>query len=371
MKFSRKNFFGFCMMVSTLILCLSVSIFAYGAGVQKVIIDSDVTWISDDISAILMCLQADNLDVLGIITNVPYCGFGSIGTVTTMLLRCLEISGHTDIGVYRGSVIPLMRAAERGLTREPEPEEPIVPPFGGGVFPKIKIKDKHAVDFIIETVNANPGEVTLLVLGPWTNIAIALFKDPSIAEKVKEIVVMGGMFGISNARDWPYGVGKVQGGEGNFWADAEAAYVGLHSGIPITISPAELGQWVRLAKEYIDTIIESGTPISELFKHVREERIETIESGWGDYLSMWDETAALYLIAPELMKFTEYAIDIVTSGPAYGLTYIAEPWGRYSASASASGSFYHAEELKPVNVKILYDLDYEAFMDLYVKLMTK
>ena len=91
-----------------------------------------------------------------------------------------------------------------------------------------KAQGKHAVDFIIDTVLREPGQITLCPIGPMTNIALALVKEPSIAEKIKAIVFMGGAaFSSGNT---------ATDAEFNIWIDPHAAQVVLSSGIPMTMS---------------------------------------------------------------------------------------------------------------------------------------
>jgi len=362
MKFSRKNCFRFCIMVSALILCLSISIFAYGAEVEKVIIDSDMA--GDDMEALLLCLQADNVEVLGVTLSPPYEikeAVGQLETRTARILRIVEATGQTDVGVYPGFSQVLISGPAKGIIT-PVPGEATEPYTG---FAKIKTRDKHAVDFIIETVNANPGEVSIQVWGPWTNIAVAIRKDPTIAGKIKRIYAMGGLFGIGKpGYIWNYGEGGVMKGEGNFWADAEACYIVWHSGIPLTIAPAEFCMWVKFTKEMVDTIVKAGTPVAETFK----ERQAALEKSGSTGSTPWDSMSALAMIAPEIMKYAEHQIDIVTSGPAYGVTYVILPNRIYRYSPPNLSTRIGEE---PVTARILYDIDIEAFKDLFIKLMTK
>ncbi len=347
MKFSKRNIFMFFVLVLLLFIFLSFSVFT--AEVKKVIVDSDLNFLTDDNMAILMMLQSDDVEVLGI-TAVTLGSLGEQGIANT--LRTLEAAGKSDIGVYPGSINPLM-----GKINIPEPKAPTPPPGG---FAKAQPKSTHAVDFIVDTINANPGEVSLLVIGPSTNIALALRKDPTITPKIKEIYWMGGQFGISNGRVQPWGAGEVATlVEYNIRADAEAAHIVLHSGIPITIAPLELGRWVKIRQEHLDKIIEAGTPVAELFKYPgrffdSKIKPDDPQSGW-DWT--YDELAALAVIKPELLNYKEVPVDVVlTSGPTYGQTIV------YSSR--------NAPEDAPV-VKLLYDVDYDAFMEFFISLMTK
>ncbi len=328
-----------------MLLTLFVTLGAFAK--EKVIIDSDLNFLSDDNMAILMLLQSDDVEVLGICA-VTLGSFGEQAIANT--LRVLEAAGKSDIGVYPGSFIPLM-----GELVIPEKKSPTPPPGG---FAKAHPKPVHAVDFLINTINEYPNEVSLLIIGPSTNVALALRKDPTIAQKIKHIFWMGGQFGISNGRLQPWEAGEVaELAEWNIRADAEAAYIVLHSGIPITIAPMELGRWVKIRQEHLDRIIAADTPVAELFKYPgpffeNKIRPDDPKSGW-DW--MYDELAALAIIRPDFLKYKEVPVDIVTFGPTYGQTIV------YSRNVP---------ENAPV-VKLLYDVDYEAFIELFIDLMTK
>lgn len=315
---------------------------------EKVIIDSDLNFLTDDGMAILMLLQADNVDVLGITAVMPNPSLEQ-GMANT--LRILEAAGQSDtVGVYPGAIVPLVRPVPL-----PAPGAVTEPPGG---FAKARPKTEHAVDYIIETVKAQPGEVSLVALGPMTNLALALRKDPSIARDIKAIYLMGGQYNISNGRDQPWLAGEVADlAEYNIWADAEAMSVVLHSGVPITIAPMDLGRWVKLRQEHLDKILEAGTPVAALFNHPGQ--FFDAKKTPGDPKSGWDwtydELAALSVIKPELLTGKHIAVDVVTSGPAYGQT-IA-----YARNAPADA----------VPVQLLYDVDYDGFIDLFIALMSK
>jgi len=153
---------------------------------QKVIIDTDPG--IDDVIAISMALRSPELDVLGL-TIV----FGNTyGEVTAQnALRLVELEGHDSIPVSRGSDVPLvlpldalgiMVHGEDGMGNTNPPT------------PKGKVIKKSAAEFIIDTIHAYPNEVTLVPIGPLTNIALALKIDPTIVNLTKKVVIMGERF---------------------------------------------------------------------------------------------------------------------------------------------------------------------------------
>jgi len=126
--------------------------------------------------ALLMLLQADNIEVLGV-TAVMSTPSHEQGIANT--LRVLETSGKGYVGVYPDSRVSLMWKGN--VPGEAVPVEPV------GGFSTLEPQKKHAVDFIIETVNRNSGEVNIVAIGPLTNIALALQKDPIIAGRIKHM----------------------------------------------------------------------------------------------------------------------------------------------------------------------------------------
>ena len=139
----------------------------------------------DDALALVYALNHENVELVGI-TTVG----GNIGLDKTTMnaLRILEITNNTHVPVARG--------IEKPLFRDNRSEGEVHGKDGLGnsnlPIPKIKPISKHAVDFIIDTIMNNPKEITLVPVGPLTNIAIAVVKEPRLKDYVKEVIVMGG-----------------------------------------------------------------------------------------------------------------------------------------------------------------------------------
>jgi purine nucleosidase len=180
------------------------------------LIDTDTA--SDDAVALIMALRSSDVRVTAITVvagNVP------LEQATRNALYTVELCG-SDVPVYAGAAMPLIRAYQDatwfhghdGLGDH------------GYAAPKRSAAAKHAVDAIIENIEANPGLV-LVTLGPLTNVATAVSKQPGIVKKVSRCVVMGGN---------PCCEGNVTpAAEYNFWVDPEAARIVMHSGLPIEL----------------------------------------------------------------------------------------------------------------------------------------
>lgn len=184
---------------------------------RKVIIDTDTG--GDDAAALLMALANDSIDIVGI---TVLAGNVSLEQAAANALMTVETAGK-DTPVYPG--------AETNLIGEEKPTFSIFGEDGMGdqnlIHPTRKAETKSAVDFIIETVEANPGEIEYVVLGPMTNLALALQKQPSIAENIKHVWFMGSAgLGIGNA---------TPVAEFNVYKDAPACQTVLQSGIPMTV----------------------------------------------------------------------------------------------------------------------------------------
>lgn len=186
---------------------------------HKIILDCDPG--VDDAVALMLALGAPETIELAGVTTVA--GNVSLDDVTRNARGLLALAGRTDIPVYQGCSRPLMKATgprasvhgEGGLGNVML--DPSTVPLG----------DKHAVDFIIETVMANPGEITLCPIGPMTNVALAMVKEPRLAANLREIVFMGGAaFNPGNS---------TPAAEFNFYVDPHAAQIMISSGAKLTM----------------------------------------------------------------------------------------------------------------------------------------
>ncbi len=331
---------------------------------QKVIFDTDfVVPPQDDGMALLLAVKSPELQILGITT---VAGNDTMQRATSDALRVLEICNRADIPVYRG--------ANRPLVHEKTPWDTTVhgkwwsdeaPPTPPGGFAKKQAQTESAVDFMIRAVNENPGEVTIIALGPLTNVATAIRQEPGFAPKVKKLAIMGGAFDVLSD-----GGGNVTpNAEFNIWVDPEAAQVVLHSGIPIVLTPLNVTRKTHFSKEYYDQIVAVDTPATQLIKE-RLARVygpnptpnpnapvpgPTTRGGRG---AMHDQLTVASVMDPTLVKTVDLYVDVdITHGPDYGATIGAlKPWE-------------FAEDAAKVSVQ--YDVDWDRFIKLFVERVTK
>ncbi len=310
-----------------------------------VILDTDfVIPPQDDALALILALRSPELKILGVTT---VAGNDTVQRGTSDALRVLEIAGRTEIPVYQGANRPWMHVGsawaktKHGKWWSDEP-----PPMPPGGFAKTKAQKESAVDFLIHTVDANPGQITIIAIGPLTNIATAIRQDANFARNVKRIAIMGGAF--ASLAD---GAGNMTpNAEFNIWVDPEAAWAVLHSGIPLEFTPLNVTRKTAFTKQYFDEIVSADTPITNLIK----ERMGPFFAKHPDARpNMYDELTVGGVVDPSLVKAVPLYVEIdTTHGPDYGTTLGAtKPWeGGEDA----------------VLVQVQTDVDFDRFIKMYV-----
>jgi len=216
-----------------------------------VILDTDVG--IDDALALFLALSSPEIELEAITTvngNVPV----EVGTRNVLAL--LELAGRTDIPVARGCDRPLVRPAidakhihgDNGL--------------GNAVLaePHITPVAQHAVDLLSERIMAKPHKITLVCIGPLTNVALALRREPRIADAIYEVVIMGGALRVHG--------NVTPAAEYNIYADPHAAHIVLHGGWPIRLVSLDVTTVTLLKPEQIANLPDN--PVTELIKYMTD-----------------------------------------------------------------------------------------------------
>jgi inosine-uridine nucleoside N-ribohydrolase len=338
---------------------------------ERVIVDADMGVLNDDAVALFMLLNSPNVEVLGV-TIVP--GNTWMENGTAYALRQLELIGRTDIPVFQGVREPLMGSRQAWLEAEERlwgrseyvgaygrqrPESYLAldrePPIG---YPTSRPSQEHAVDFIVRAVKANPNQVTLFVLGPATNIALAIRKNPEIVPLVKRVLYMGGAIDVPG--------NSSPAAEFNWWFDPEAVRITVRAPFREQIVvPIDIAERIFYTKTEYDRIVTAPeTPITKLFRQVHGPRFER-DLAARSYV--WDALTSAIFLKPDIAtKLDDRFLDIdVTYGPNYGRSIGYHQSRRRSLDSPAD---FPAGTQK---VKVLMDIDRQAFWDLYVDLMTR
>jgi len=279
---------------------------------HSIIIDTDPG--QDDALAILLALASPEIEVIGICAvagNVP------LALTEVNARKVCELAGKADTKVYAGAVRPMLRNlvtaeyvhGKTGLDGPTLPE------------PKIKLRDQHGVDFIIDTLRREPAKtVTLCALGPLTNLSMAFVKAPDIKERVEEIVLMGG--GLFE------GGNTTPAAEFNIYVDPEAADIVFHSGIPITQAPLDLTHMMLGNRERIERFRALGNQTGVATAQMLEffERFDETKYGW-DGGPLHDPCVIAFLLKPELFQSRHVNVAIETGSElTRGMT-VVDYWG--------------------------------------------
>jgi len=307
-------------------------------GAQKIIIDTDPG--QDDAVAILLALASpDEIEVLGITAvagNVPL-------SLTEKNARIVcELAGRPDIAVYAGCDRPLRRklvTAEHvhGKTGLDGPELP---------EPKIRLKEKHGVDFIIDTIMQEPeNSVSLCTLGPLTNVASAILKEPKIASRIKQIVLMGGAY---------FEVGNITpAAEFNIFVDPDAAKIVFEAGIDMVVMPLDVTHKALVTGERNEAFRQLDTSVGIAVAEMTDffERFDKEKYG-SSGAPLHDPCVTAYMIDPTIFSGKKINVEIETiSELTLGMT-VADWWGVTDRKA---------------NTFFIGDLDSERFFSLLTK----
>jgi inosine-uridine nucleoside N-ribohydrolase len=288
------------------------------------IVDTDSGLFGDDGAAVVMLLRSPAQVMVPGITIVSGNVWAPQGA--EYMLHILDLLRRSDVPVSTGAEAPLVASA--AMAREAERRwgkleytgafaqdpAPVVPAPGA----KLTGRKPHrgaAVEFLISEIERRPGEVTILAIGPMTNIALALRLKPEIETKIKQIVFMGGnVKAAGNASPWA---------EFNFWFDPEAARIVLRSRIPRKVMfPLDICNTAPIRKAEFDRIAAVRTPITDLYREDLGNRYPGFLRHPGGTAYMWDSLAAAYLIDPGFVtKWENRYLDVQSAWDRfYGAT---------------------------------------------------
>ena len=263
----------------------------------RVIIDTDPG--VDDALALLLAMRSPELKIEAI---TPVAGNVPLELTLPNALRMVELAGRTDIPVAAGAKTPLIRRLVTATYAHGENG------LGGAVFPEPTTKPvpAPAAELIREIVRKYPGEVTLITIGPLTNVATALNADSELAGMVRGLVMMGGSLSGGNI---------TPAAEFNVYVDPEAARIVFQSGIPITMVGLDVTRKTSLTEEHVRVLEATQNPVSQAAAKIGRNAINhTRERGYLVGPNMHDSLAVAGFLNPAILKLQDYYVDVETAG---------------------------------------------------------
>jgi purine nucleosidase len=306
---------------------------------KQVIIDTDPG--PDDGVAILTALGSPLIEVLGVCAvagNVPL--HHTIRNVRTIL----ELAERQDVKAFAGAEAPLARPlltaeyvhGKTGFDGYDMPE------------PTMLIQPQHAADFIIQEVMSRPPKtITICALGPLTNIAIALERDGRIAERVEQVVWMGGALSE--------GGNVTPAAEFNCYVDPEAAARVLSSGAQVVMMPLDVTHKAHVTADRIECFRTMGNKVGPIFAELLTYAKQFDWQKYGaDRAPMHDPTTVVWLLRPELFSGCHVNVEIETTSPLTAGMTVIDWWG-------VTNRRKNAYFVRDVDADGFYDVIFESF----------
>ena len=289
---------------------------------KHVIIDTDPG--IDDTAAIFLALASPELSVDALTTVY---GNGPIEACTRNALTILETAGRRHIPVYQGVGKPLLAAphyAPHVHGHDALGDAGVPPPSGAP-------QARHAVDEMVARVMARPGEITLIALGPLTNVALALSLEPRMASALAELIVMGG------AVLAPGNITEIA--TANIYNDPEAAAIVYQSGAPVVQVGMNVCQQVAVPEAHLERMWQTPTPTMQLLARITpylrqsyaERGLRSLDTG----VQYNDLPAVAYAIAPDLYEYRQYHVRIATHDEITRGQTVADVINRWGRPANA------------------------------------
>jgi inosine-uridine nucleoside N-ribohydrolase len=330
------------------VVSLAATTFAENAP-RRVIIDTDPG--TDDAMAILLALNSPEFKVEAL-TVVPGNVDGKQGLENA--LKIVSLAGRCDVTVAGGAQHPLNQKlitaqywhGKNGLA------DVELPPS------KCSADKRFGPDLIIELIHKYPHEITLIPVGPLTNIALAVSKDPSIAVLVKNIVIMGGS--ISG--------GNVDGAaEANIYNDPEAAQIVFNAGWMVTMVGSDVGERTLITRKHLTELESSHGPESDFIAKIAEFYLTRSEKSGYSGAAMYDPLAVGIALDPTLGTLKEMHVDVETRGEFTRGETVANRMGSDEKNV-LHGDHYEIEGVTALtpNARVCMGSDAERFLQLFI-----
>jgi inosine-uridine nucleoside N-ribohydrolase len=307
----------------------------------KVILDVDTG--TDDAVALMVAALSPDLELVGATT---VNGNTAVHNCTENTLRVFDWIGLPATPVHQGMSRPLARSQMTQLNPAGRIHGDLLdlPPAATA-----RVQPGHAVDWLIETLLASDGDITLVPVGPLTNVATAIQKEPAILEKIPEIVIMGGAHDHGNS---------TASAEFNIWLDPEAARIVVNCGRPIRMIPLDATHRALVSLDDCRALRALGTPAGEAAARFVEKRIDGYDATQPMHRAgaapVHDALAVCSIIDPTVVTTHFIPVDVETGG---------------ELSAGRTVCDFRFRSRKPANVQFAMDADEPKFVAMLTEIL--
>ncbi len=302
---------------------------------KKIIIDTDIGTDIDDAMAITLAVVSDEVNICGITT--VYGDTEYRGQLAKKLVKLCD----ANIPVYCGVNKPLLRkrsifmAGNEGVESQSRLNE--------------TIEQMHAVDYIIKTILENPGQISIVAIGPLTNIALAIIKEPRIIDQIDELIIMGGVTRLgSNSLDC-----KLWTEEHNIVCDPEAADVVLNSGANIYLIGLDVTMRLDISTHERDLLLASNTKINTFLANMLDDWMKFVKEYFNEEQTfMHDPLALACSFNKSFVKFVPMDIEVI-----------------YNDKERSGMTIGKLNELS--NIKVALEVDRDGFIEFLLSRLLK
>jgi purine nucleosidase len=303
---------------------------------KRILFDTDPG--IDDSCAILLALASPEVSLEGLTVVHGNCSLEQ-GTINA--LSILELANASDIPVAKGCELPLVQPS----LLAPETHGDTGLGYAKLPLPRTQPISQHGIDFLIETILASPGEITLVAIAPLTNVALAIRQEPRIVGALKELIIMGGALrheGNTSAL-----------AEFNTYVDPHAAQIVYQSGIPATLVPLDVTYQCILTPGDVNRLKKTDSPIAAFVAEATRFYMEFHDEYQQIEGCVINDPLALALtFMPELCTYQELPVEIDLSG---GIS-----------MGKTVGDFYNYSK-RSANMKVALSVQARTFIDLFVE----